>query len=675
MNILTVEHLTKTYGEKVLFQDAAFGMDENDKIGVIGVNGTGKSTFLKVIAGLDQADSGKVAINRDVRVTFLAQNPEYDPGISVLRGVFQGGGPELQVVSAYMEAEEALEREPEDAARQAELARLSQEMDRLQTWTLVSDAKSVLSKLGISNFAQNMGSLSGGQRKRVALASALILPSELLIMDEPTNHIDNESVAWLETYLQKRRGALLLITHDRYFLDRVCNVMLELDHGRLFRYEANYSRFLELKSEREEREAATEQKRQNLLRNELAWIRRGAKARSTKQKARIERFEQLQSAKTEYKSDNLEISVASTRLGRKILEIEGLRKSIEGRLLIGDLTYTAVPGDRVGIVGPNGSGKSTLLNMIAGRIEPDGGEIVLGQTVKLGYFTQEHQEMDSQQRAIEYIKEEAEVVTTADGSRITAAQMLERFLFPPDMLWTPIGKLSGGEKRRLYLLRVLMGAPNVLLLDEPTNDLDIQTLTVLEAYLDEFPGAVFVVSHDRYFLDRTVDKIMAFEGGGVVAVHVGDYSEYEERTQAAGGTNGTGKGSEGGSTGSGAGAGSGSGSGAGSASGSRKAGSSSADAGTPSTANSGSRDPGRGEKLKFSYNEQREYETIDATIEAAEQRLAAISGEMESAASDAVRLQELMQQQQEAEAELERLMERWTYLNELAEKIEAQRNG
>ncbi|MCK8489837.1 ABC-F family ATP-binding cassette domain-containing protein [Paenibacillus sp. MBLB2552] len=656
MNILTVEHLTKTYGEKVLFQDASFGMDENDKIGVIGVNGTGKSTFLKVIAGLTQADSGKVAINRDVRVTFLAQNPEFAPDISVLRGVFQGGGSELQVVSAYMEAEEALEQEPGDAARQAELARLSQEMDRLQTWTLVSEAKSVLSKLGITDFAQNMGSLSGGQRKRVALASALILPSELLIMDEPTNHIDNDSVAWLEMYLQKRRGALLLITHDRYFLDRVCNVMLELDHGRLFRYEANYSRFLELKSEREEREAASEQKRQNLLRTELAWIRRGAKARSTKQKARIERFEQLQAAKPEYKSDSLDISVASTRLGRKILEIDGLRKSIEGRLLIGELTYTAVPGDRVGIVGPNGSGKSTLLNMIAGQIEPDGGEIVLGQTVKLGYFTQEHQEMDSQQRVIEYIKEEAEVVTTADGSRITAAQMLERFLFSPDMQWTPIGKLSGGEKRRLYLLRVLMGSPNVLLLDEPTNDLDIQTLTVLEAYLDEFPGAVFVVSHDRYFLDRTVDKIMAFEGDGVVAVHVGDYSDYEERMQASGG----GKGDAGGQT----------------ASDSRKQGNdraSQSDGGAPTP--SGSRDPGRGEKMKFSYNEQREYETIDATIEAAELRLATISEEMESAASDAVRLQELMQQQQEAEAELERLMERWTYLNELAEKIEAQRNA
>ncbi|MGG6314579.1 ABC-F family ATP-binding cassette domain-containing protein [Paenibacillus macerans] len=660
MNILTVEHLTKTYGEKVLFQDVSFGMDENDKIGVIGVNGTGKSTFLKAIAGLEQPDEGRVAINRDVRVTFLAQNPEYDPNISVLRGVFQGGGSELQVVSAYMEAEEALERHPGDAGRQAELTRLSQEMDRLQTWTLVSDAKSVLSKLGISDYAQNMGSLSGGQRKRVALASALIIPSELLIMDEPTNHIDNDSVAWLETYLQKRRGALLLITHDRYFLDRVCNVMLELDRGRLFRYEANYSRFLELKSEREEREAASEQKRQNLLRTELAWIRRGAKARSTKQKARIERFEQLQAANPDNKSDNLDISVASTRLGRKIVEIEGLRKSAGDKLLIGELTYTAVPGDRVGIVGPNGSGKSTLLNMIAGRIEPDAGEIVIGQTVKLGYFTQEHQDMDGNQRVIEYIKEEAEVVSTADGTRITAAQMLERFLFSPDMQWTKVGKLSGGEKRRLYLLRVLMGAPNVLLLDEPTNDLDIQTLTVLEAYLDEFPGAVFVVSHDRYFLDRTVDKIMAFEGGGLVAVHVGDYSDYEERLQANGGTGAPGKTASGGAKGT-------TGGSAGSSSGQQK--------GSGRSAADLTRDPLRGEKLKFSYNEQREFDTIDATIEAAEQRLTDIAGEMESAASDAGRLQELMRQQQEAEAELERLMERWTYLNELAEKIEAQRNS
>ncbi|MNO76961.1 putative ABC transporter ATP-binding protein [compost metagenome] len=581
----------------------------------------------------------------------------------MLLSVFQGGGPELEIVSSYMETMELLELLPSDEELQNKISKLSQDMDKYQVWGLESEAKSVLSKLGITDFKRKMGSLSGGQRKRVALASALIVPSELLIMDEPTNHIDNDSVAWLETYLQKRRGALLLITHDRYFLDRVCNVMLELDHGRLFRYEANYSRFLELKSEREEREASTEQKRQNLLRTELAWIRRGAKARSTKQKARIERFEKLQAAKTEHKNDSLDISVASTRLGRKIVEIEGLLKKAGERVLIKDLTYTAVPGDRVGIVGPNGSGKSTLLNMIAGRLEPDQGHIVLGQTVKLGYFTQEHQEMDDKQRVIEYIKDEAEIVTTADGSRITASQMLERFLFPPTIQWTPIAKLSGGEKRRLYLLRVLMGAPNVLLLDEPTNDLDIQTLGVLEAYLDEFPGAVFVVSHDRYFLDRTVDKIMAFEGNGVVAVHVGDYSDYEERTQ------GTGSASSGGNGDSASGSGD-----------QRHARAS----GTPGSASSategvgasaGSSQSSRSEKLKFSYNEQREYEAIDGLVEAAEQRLSGIMEAMEAAVSDAVRLQELMKEQQEAEADLERLMDRWAYLNELAERIENQRNN
>ncbi|MCA1291614.1 ABC-F family ATP-binding cassette domain-containing protein [Paenibacillus sp. alder61] len=664
MNILTAEQLGKSYGEKILFQDVSFGMDEHDKIGVIGVNGTGKSTFLRVIAGLEPADEGKVSVNRDTRITFLAQNPEFDPEISVLRAVFQHGGPELLAVSSYMEAIEELELHPEDTALQSKVSKLSQEMDRLGAWSLESEAKSVLSRLGITEFGRKIGELSGGQRKRVALASALIVPSELLIMDEPTNHIDNASVAWLEAYLQKRRGALLLITHDRYFLDRVCNVMLELDQGRLFRYEANYSRFLELKSEREEREAASEQKRQNLLRNELAWIRRGAKARSTKQKARIERFEKLQNMKVEHKSEALDISVASARLGRKIVEISGLRKSAGERLLIGELTYTAVPGDRVGIIGPNGSGKSTLLNMIAGRVKPDAGEIELGQTVKLGYFTQEHQEMDGKQRVIEYIKEAAEVVETADGTRITAAQMLERFLFPPAMQWTPISKLSGGEKRRLYLLRVLMGAPNVLLLDEPTNDLDIQTLTVLEAYLDEFPGAVFVVSHDRYFLDRTVDKIFAFEGGGRVAIHAGDYSEYEERTQ--GGLSGAAAdpaakpGTE---------------TGAGRKVAGKREETSAVPAGSGAGAGGSGKDPARGEKLKFSYNEQREYETIDEKVEAAEQRLAALTEAMAEAASDAVRLQELMREQQEAEAELEGLMDRWAYLNELAEKIEQQRNG
>lgn len=640
MNILTVEQVTKSYGDKILFQDASFGMEDQDKIGIIGVNGTGKSTFMRVIAGIEPPDAGKISMGNRILVRYLAQNPEFDPDNTVLQQVFEGDLPEMKAVREYTETMELLELHPNREDLQQKLLKLNQTLDTLQAWQLESDAKTILSKLGIRNYDAKMGTLSGGQRKRVALAAALIQPSDLLILDEPTNHIDNESVAWLEQYLQKRRGALLMITHDRYFLDRVANVMLELDHGRLFRYEANYSRFLELKAEREEREAASEQKRQNLLRNELAWIRRGAKARTTKQKARIERFAKLKDQEMVHSSGELDVSVASTRLGRKILEIEGLRKKSDDKVLIQDLSYIAVPEDRIGIVGPNGSGKSTLLNLIAGRLQPDAGEVVLGPTVKLGYFTQEHQEMDGSQRVIEYIKDEAEVVRTADGSAITAAQMLERFLFPPALQWTPIAKLSGGEKRRLYLLRVLMSAPNVLLLDEPTNDLDIQTLSVLEQYLDEFPGVCIVVSHDRFFLDRTVDKIMAFEGNGQIRVHVGSYSEYAEWMQRHGGEAAGGK--------------------------------AEASSAKPASGGSGSGSAQEAprERLKFSYKEQREYEQIDGLIEAAEKKLASIQSEMETAGSDAARLQELMKSQEETEGELEHLMERWTYLNELAEKIE-----
>lgn len=643
MNIMTVEHISKSYGEKVLFEDASFGMADQDKIGIIGVNGTGKSTFLRVIAGLEPPDEGQISIGNSVRVRYLAQNPDFDPGMTVLQQVFQGQDPQMKIVRDYTETMERVELNPSDESLQQKLLKLNQEMDALQAWQLESEAKTILSKLGISSFDALMGTLSGGQRKRVALASALIQPCELLILDEPTNHIDNDSVAWLEQYLQKRRGALLMITHDRYFLDRVANVMLELDQGRLYRYEANYSAFLELKAQREEREAASEQKRQNLLRTELAWIRRGAKARSTKQKARIERFEALKDQKGPQRAGNVDIAALSTRLGRKILEIEHLAKKAGDRTLIHDLSYIAVPGDRVGIVGPNGSGKSTLLNLIAGRLEPDEGEIVVGPTVKLGYFTQEHQEMDGNMRVIEYIKEGAEVIRTDDGSQITASQMLERFLFSPAMQWTPISKLSGGEKRRLYLLRVLMSAPNVLLLDEPTNDLDIQTLSVLEDYLDDFPGVVFVVSHDRFFLDRTVEKIMAFEGEGAIRVHVGAYTEYAEWMSknvpsAAGGSP---------------------------ADGPKKAGASQEAAQPSAQAKEAPR-----EKLKFSYKEQREFEQIDGLIEACEQKLEGIQKDMEAAFSDSARLQELLQAQQEAEQELEHLMDRWTYLNELAEKIE-----
>ncbi len=656
MNIMTVESLAKSYGDKILFQDASFGMEDRDKIGIIGVNGTGKSTFLKIIAGLEEPDSGQVVIGNSVRVRYLAQNPPYDPDATVLRQVFDGGGEELQAVSSYMSVMDRLEQQPDDPAVQQELVRISQEMDRLDAWSLESEAKNVLSKLGITRYDAPMGTLSGGQRKRVALATALIQPAELLILDEPTNHIDHDSVTWLEQYLQKRRGALLMITHDRYFLDRVATVMLELDGGRLFRYEANYTRYLELKADREEREAAAEDKRQNLLRRELAWIRRGAKARTTKQKARIDRFEQLQNDAPGRRGDQLEVSTVSSRLGKQIIELEDVSLTLGGRELIHELTYHAVPGDRIGIVGPNGRGKSTLLNLISGRIEPTSGRIITGQTVKFGYFTQEHQEMDETMRVIEYIKEAAEVVKTSDGSSITAAQMLERFLFPPAAQWTPIAKLSGGEKRRLYLLRVLMGAPNVLLLDEPTNDLDITTLTVLEDYLEDFPGVVLVVSHDRYFLDRTCEKIFALEGGGVVSIHAGNYSEYEERTGgqsmksnmsadkvAASPKNATGN-----------------------------AAASSASSSATEPASDASKRSSSRDKLKFSYKEQREYEQIDSMIEATEQKLERITTEMEAAFSDSVRLQELMAEQANAEQELEHLMERWTYLNELAEKIAEQ---
>ncbi|MCQ4086989.1 ABC-F family ATP-binding cassette domain-containing protein [Saccharibacillus sp. JS10] len=651
MNIMTVERVSKSYGEKVLFDEASFGMEDQDKIGVVGVNGTGKSTFLKVVAGLEQPDSGQVVKGSGVRVRYLAQNPDFDPELTILQQLLHGEGDELAAARFYSETALLLEQDPNSEELQQKLMKAGQELDRLNAWSIESEAKSVLSKLGLDIFDAKMGTLSGGQRKRVALAAALVQPSELLILDEPTNHIDSESVAWLETYLKKRRGALLMVTHDRYFLDRVADVMLELDYGKMHRYTANYSRFLELKAEREEREAATEDKRQNLLRKELAWIRRGAKARSTKQKARIDRFEQLQDDKPQQKAGDVEMATLSARLGRKVLELDHVSKSMAGRLLIDELTYMTVPGDRIGIVGPNGRGKSTLLNLIAGDLEPDSGTVDKGSTVRVGYFRQEDAEMDVNMRAIDYIKEAAETVKTDEGT-VTASQMLERFLFTPTAQWTPIGKLSGGERRRLYLLRILITAPNVLLLDEPTNDLDIQTLTVLEDYLDDFPGVMITVSHDRYFLDRVCDKLFAFEGAGKVAIHAGNYSEYMERTGGGSLKDGFSEGGKG-SGGSGS--------------------SASGAASSASSSNATTAPVPAAKKAKFSYNEQREYENIDATIEAAEQKIADIASEMERSASDSAKLQELMQKQTEAEAKLEELMERWTYLNELAERIEAER--
>ncbi len=648
MHLLSVEHITKSYGEKLLFQDVAFGVEEGDRIGVIGVNGTGKSTFLKVIAGLEPPDSGSVSVGNRVLIRMLAQDPVFAEGETALEHVLGGDSPQLRAVRAYREALEAASLNPGDERVQADLVKANARMDELDAWQLESEAKTALSKLGIEQYDARVETMSGGQRKRVAMAAALLLPSDILILDEPTNHIDNESVAWLEAMLQKRRGALLMITHDRYFLDRVCNRVIELDRGKAYFYQANYSRFLELKLEREEREAAEESKRQNLLRNELAWIRRGAKARTTKQKARIDRFEALQAAGPKESGGKLELSVASSRLGKKIMEAEHVSKSFGDRTIIRDFSYVAVPEDRVGIVGRNGTGKSTLLKLIAGRLEPDAGKLELGPTVKLGWFSQEREEMDESLRVIEYIREGAEQVRTADGTAISAAQMLERFLFPPAMQWTPIAKLSGGEKRRLQLLRVLMDAPNVLLLDEPTNDLDIATLTVLEDYLDDFPGVVFVVSHDRYFLDRTAERIFAFEGDGVITQHTGNYSDYREY---AAGRERQGEASRHAADG-------------GSGRDVRGDAASESAAGKPA---------GRERQLKMSYKDQRDYETIEERIAEAEAKLDAVGAKMEAAASDAARLQELMLEQQRLEEELERLMDRWAELSELAEQIASQK--
>ncbi|MFF2480196.1 ABC-F family ATP-binding cassette domain-containing protein [Paenibacillus sp. NPDC058071] len=653
MHLLSVEHITKSYGEKMLFEDVTFGVEDGDKIGIIGVNGTGKSTFLKVIAGLEPADSGQISIGSRVTVRMLSQDPVFAAGETALEHVLGGDSPQLRAVRGYAAALEALELNPSDEPLQQQLIEANQKMDEYDAWQLESEAKIALAKLGILDSEAKVETMSGGQRKRVAMAAALLQPSEVLILDEPTNHIDNDSVAWLEGMLQKRKGALLMITHDRYFLDRVSNRVIELDRGSAYFYQANYSRFLELKLEREEREAASESKRQNLLRNELAWIRRGAKARTTKQKARIDRFEALKEQAPKQASGKMDVSVASTRLGKKIIEIEHIAKSFGERSIIRDFSYIAVPEDRVGIVGRNGSGKSTLLKMIEGKLQPDGGSIELGPTVNLGWFTQEHEEMDESMRVIEYIREGAEQVSTADGTTISAGQMLERFLFAPAMQWSLISKLSGGEKRRLQLLRVLMNAPNVLLLDEPTNDLDIATLTVLEDYLDDFPGVVFVVSHDRYFLDRTVDKIIAFEGNGVLSLHTGNYSDYQDYVSKHG-------------TDPGSAAVSGGGAKMASAKAAAKPAESAADAAEPKMSD---------KPLRMSYKDQKDYEQIDGLIAETEAQLQAVGEQMEQSGSDSVLLQKLVQEQEQLESKLEQLLDRWTELNELAEKIASQKKG
>ena len=626
MNLISVENITKSYSEKLLLNNICLGINEGDKIGLIGVNGTGKSTLLKIIAGLEYADDGRVISGNSVSIEYLPQQPRFNMEETVIQQVFKGTSPVMRLIQDY--EKESSKHNPSGERMMA----LSRQMDSMNAWTLEAEAKSVLTKLGINDFDAKIGELSGGQRKRIALATALINPSDLLIMDEPTNHLDNDTIDWLEQYLSKRKGALLMVTHDRYFLDRIANTILELDNGSLYSYSGGYSAFLEQKLEREELMAASERKRQSLLKKELEWIKRGAKARSTKQKARIQRFEELSSASYASSQERVEISTASTRLGKKVIELQDVCKGFDSRELIKDFSYIVLRDDRIGIIGPNGCGKSTLINLISGALQPDRGSIDTGDTVKIGIYSQETLHLDDSMRVIDYIKEGAEYAANAEGYKLSASQMLERFLFSGEQQYSLIGKLSGGEKRRLYLLRVLMEAPNVLLLDEPTNDLDIQTLSVLEDYIDEFPGAVVAVSHDRYFLDRISDKLFVFLGDGVIEQHTGNYTEWREKESS-------------------------------------KLQEASAKDKKPSQEKQDYRSQ-KEKTLKFSFKEQKEYDEIDDVISSLEKSIEKVEKEIDASSSDYTRLQELLSQKGSLEQQLEQKMTRWVYLNELAEKIE-----
>lgn len=642
MHILSVEHLSKSYGEKVLFDDISFHIAEQQRIGLIGVNGTGKSTLLKILAGQETADSGSIVHANRFRVEYLPQHPVFAENSTVLEQVFYGDSPLIQLLREYEQAVADLQTDPHDERKQARMFSLQSRMDAADAWEANTQAKTILTQLGIHDFSQQVHELSGGQRKRVALARALIQPADLLILDEPTNHLDNETVEWLEEYLSRYKGALLFVTHDRYFLDRVTTRIFELDRGKLYSYEGSYAVFLEMKAEREEREAAAESKRQNLLRRELAWLRRGAKARTTKQKARVQRVEELRDRKVDGPAETIEMSLRASRLGKTVMEIQHISKGYGDRKLIDDFSYIVLPGDRVGIIGPNGSGKSTLLNMLAGRIQPDTGTIEVGQTVKLAYYTQESVEMEESLRVIEYVKEAAEVIHTSDGQTITASQMLERFLFSPHLQWTPISRLSGGEKRRLYLLRTLMGEPNVLFLDEPTNDLDIQTLSILEDYLEHFPGTVITVSHDRYFLDRTVDHLFAFEGDGKIRHFMGNYSEYLDTRRQEQEAEALSK---------------------------RHADKAQSVPASDSRDRSGAA-RGTNRPRRLSYKEQKEWEEIESRIAALEERSAALKQAIAEAGSDYAKVEKLFAEEQQVSAELEAAIDRWAELSALIEEIE-----
>ena len=597
MNLFTMEHVTKSYTDRILLDDVDFSMNENEKIGVIGINGMGKSTLLKVVAGIEPCEQGKISMRSQLKMSFLPQTPVFEEGITVLGAAVKGN------------------------------------VDELNRWTIEADARSMLNKLGFTDYEEKVEHMSGGQKKRIALVNALLTSADILILDEPTNHLDNAMSEWLEEYLIQYRGVILMVTHDRYFLDRVANRIVEVDGGKLYNYPGNYSEFVRLKEERQNMALATERKRKSLLRTELEWLHRGARARSTKQKAHIDRIRAMQEMKDIQAEKRVIMDSVASRMGNKTIELTDISKSYGTRCLIKDYNYIFLKNDRIGIIGPNGCGKTTLLKIINGIVKPDSGSVEIGQTIRIGYFSQENEYMDDSMKVIDYIKEVGEYVATSDG-RITASQMLENFLFEGALQWSRIEKLSGGEKRRLYLLRVLMSSPNVLILDEPTNDLDIQTLTILEDYLDRFDGIIIVVSHDRYFLDRMVNRIFSFEGEGRIRQFEGGYSDYLIRRELEMDT-----------------------------------------ADLPETVKKEKLDASkatwkqREKKLKFSFKEQKEFETIDDDIAALEEKIEIIDQEMAENATNSAKLSELMKAKEEAEQMLEEKMDRWVYLNDLNERI------
>ena len=602
MNLLTMEHITKSYTNRVLLDDEGFSINENEKIGVIGINGMGKSTLLKVAAGIEPCDSGKISMGGQVKICYLPQTPVFQEGTTILKAAVEGN------------------------------------VDELNRWTIEADAKAMLNRLEFTDYEERIDHMSGGQKKRVALVNALLTPADILVLDEPTNHLDNAMSEWLEEYLISFRGAILMVTHDRYFLDRVATRIVEVDQGKIYSYPGNYSQFVRLKEERQSMALATERKRKSILKTELEWLSRGARARSTKQKAHIDRIKAMQEIRDIQEEKRVSMDSVASRMGNKTIELAGISKSYDGRKVIEDYNYIFLKNDRIGIIGPNGCGKSTLLRIINGIVKPDAGSLDIGQTIRMGYFSQENEYMDDSMRVIDYVKEVGEYITTSDG-KITASQMLENFLFDGALQWSKIEKLSGGEKRRLYLLRILMGAPNVLILDEPTNDLDIQTLTILEDYLDRFDGIIIIVSHDRYFLDRTVNRIFSFEGDGVIRQFEGGYSDYLIRKELEALPEET------------------------------------AVSGEIKECNTKNAWKKREKKLKFSFKEQREFETIDDEIAALEDKIEELNSQVAANATNSARLNELLGEKVEMEQKLEEKMERWVYLNDLNEQIQKSQSG